>query len=314
MKERLRPALAALLALLIGGDLAARGFWESLDVWRYLFPYLWMFLAFEALRARRSLRDFEAFLVGAAVGLFHDGVYAKVLQEGASFLGIDWLGSVCAAFDWGIITVLSLHAAGALLPREETEHRLKLPELAGLVILPGLAFCGYLIKTISGRYRFERMIGETWLAADILFLIAAVLLIRHALARADEEGTAERGRGFWFLAAFCVWLPGAQALGRFAQLWPWPFVLSLVVGWTVAVGWGGWLIWKERAIADRATRRVSRLMLGAAGWRAAAAVLILLLWAPGEVDARASFVFSVLVEMPTRLVFAYAFLTSRVEV
>ena len=183
MKERLRPALAALLALLIGGDLATRGLWESLDLWRWLFPYLWLFLAFETLRARRRLRDFEAFLIGAAVGLFHDGVYVKSLQEGASSLGIDWLGAICAVFDWGMVTVLALHAARVLLPRDETPRILKMPELAGLVFLPGLALCGYLIRTFSGRYRYERMIGDTWLLADILFIIAAGALIRRALVK-----------------------------------------------------------------------------------------------------------------------------------
>lgn len=314
MKQRLRPALAAALALLIGGDLAARGFWESLDLWRFMFPYLWLFLAFEALRTRRRLHDFEAFLVGAAVGLFHDGVYAKSLQEGASFLGIDWLGSVCAAFDWGMVAVLALHAADALLPREETSHHLELPELAGLVFLPAMAFCGYLIKTLSGRYRFERMIGDTWLLADILFILVAGLLLRHVLARAEEDEPRERDRGIWFLAAFCVWLPGAQGLGRLAELWPWPFVLSLIAGWAAAVGWGTWLLWKQRGHADSTTRRISPLMLGAAGWRMAGAIVILLFFGTGEDDPRSSFAFSLLVELPTRLIFAYAFLTSRVEV
>ena len=314
MKERFRPALAAAIALLIGGDLAARGFWEALDLWRWLFPYLWLFLTFEFLRARRRLCDFEAFLIGAAVGLLHDGVYAKSLQEGASFLGIDWLGSVCAAFDWGMVAVLALHVADALLPREETEHRLRMPELAGLVFLPGLALCGYLIQTLSGRYRFQRMIGDTWLLADILFIVAAGLLVRRALARAEEDEPGERDRGVWYLAAFCAWLPGAQGLGRLAEFWPWPFVLSLAAAWAAAVGWGTWRLWKERGHADETTRRASPLMLGAAGWRLLGAMLVLFLWGTGEADPRSSFAFSLLVELPTRLVFAYAFLTSRVEI
>lgn len=314
MRERLRPALAALLALMIGGDLAARGLWESLDLWRWLFPYLWLFLAFEALHARRRLRDFEAFLIGAAVGLFYDGVYAKSLQEGALFLGIDWLGSACSVFDWGMVAVLALHAAGALLPRGETRYVRKMTELAGLVFLPALALCGYLIKTFTGRYRFERMIGDAWLLADILFVLAAGLLVRRALARSKEDEPEERDRTVWLLAVFCVWLTGARGLGRLAGFWPWPFVLSLVAGWAAAVGWGAWRLWVERVHADRAPRRASPLMLGAAGWRLAGAALVLFLFGTGEADPRSAFAFSVLVELPTRLVFAYALLTSRVEV
>jgi len=273
-----------------------------------------LFLSFEMLRTRRRLHDLEAFLIGAAVGLFHDGIYAKSLQEGASFLGVDWLGAVCAAFDWGMVAVLALHAARVLLPRDETQRTLKMPELAGLVFLPGLALCGYLIKTLSGRYRFERMIGDTWLLADLLFLIAAGLLVRRALARGAAEEPGERDRAVWLLAAFCVWLPGAQALGRLAEFAPWPFVLSLVAAWAAAVGWGAWRLWVERGHADTTPRRASTLMLGAAGWRLAGAMLVLLLWGTGEADPRASFAFSLFVELPTRLVFAYAFLTSRVEV
>lgn len=55
-------------------------------------------------------------------------------------------------------------------------------------------------------------------------------------------------------------------------------------------------------------------MLGAAVWRLTGALMVLLLWGTGEADPRSSFAFSLLVELPTRLVFAYAFLTSRVEV
>lgn len=314
MRERLRPALAAALALLVGGDLAARGAWEALDLWRYLFPYLWLFLAFEALRSRRRLLDAEAFLLGAAVGLLHDGVYAKSLQEGASLLGIDWLGSLCAAFDWGMVAVLSLHAADALLPREETERALKLSELCGLVFLPAIALCGYFLRTFTGRYRYERMIGDTWLAADALFLIAAVLLYRRVLARAAEDEPGERDRGLWPLAAFCVWLPGAQGLGRLAEFWPLPFVLSLACAWGAAVSWWVWRLWAERGHADSPTRRAAPALLAAAGWRLAGALLVLLVWGAGADDPRSTFAFSLLVELPTRLVFAYVFLTSRVEV
>ncbi|HAZ07294.1 MAG TPA: hypothetical protein DCZ01_01960 [Elusimicrobia bacterium] len=314
MKERLRPALTALFALLIGGDLAVRGWTGLFDLWRFLFPYLWLFLAFEAARARRRLLDTEAFLIAAAVGLVHDGVYAKTLQEGASLFGVDWLGAACAAFDWGLVAVCALHAADTLHPRGEAPPGISLLEAAGLVFLPGAAACVYLIKTLSGRYRFERMIGDTWLFADLLFIGASWLLARRAFARAGLTEPCELDRGVWVLAGFCAWLPGAQLLARFLQALPWSFILTVVGGWTALLGAGLWRLWRKRGDAPLPPVRASGLVLGAALWRLIGAGLLLPVFGSFAVDGRAAFAFTLFVELPTRLIFSYAFLTARMHI
>lgn len=314
MKERLRPALAALLALLIGGDLAVRGWTGLFDLWRYLFPYLWLFLAFEAARARRRLLDFEVFLIAAAAGLVHDGVYAKTLQEGASLFGVDWLGAACAAFDWGLVAVCALHAADALWPRGEAPPGISLPEASGLVFLPCAAACVYLIKTLSGRYRFERMIGDTWLLADLLFIGAAWLLARRAFERAGLAEPHALDRWVWALAGFCAWLPGAQLLARLLQALSWSFILAAVGGWTALLGAGLRRLWRRRGHAPLSPVRASGLVLGAALWRLIGAGLLLSVFGSFAADGRAAFAFTVFVELPTRLIFSYAFLTSRLRI
>jgi len=314
MKERLRPVLAALLALLIGGDLAASGFSGLFDVWRFIFPYLWLFLVFEVLRSRRRLLDTEAFLIGAAVGLLHDGVYAKILQDGAFFLGLNWLGSLCAAFDWGLTAVCALHVADALWPREELERPLGVVELAGLVVPVAMALCGYLINTVFNRYRFERMLGSTWLIADILFAVAAGLLFKRAFSRAFADDIPDREGWIYALTAFCAWLPGAQGLARLSRDESGLFTLCLVVVWGVVVGGAVWRFWRRRGFIEPSPRRASRPILGVAVWRLAGAILLLFFLGPFEVDGRMALAYSLLVEMPSRLVFSWIFLSSRLRV
>ena len=314
MKERLRPALAALLALLIGGVLVVRGWTGLFDVRRFLFPDMWLFRAFEAARARRRLSDAEAFLIAAAVGLVHDGVYAKTLQEGASLFGVDWLGAACAGFDWGLVAVCALHAADALRPRGEAPSGTSLLEAAGLVFLPCAAACVYLTKTLSGRYRFERMIGDTWLFADLLFIGAAWLLVRRAFARAELTQPCELDRGVWVLAGFCAWLPGAQFLARLLQALPWSFILTVVGGWTALLGAGLWRLWRKRGHAPLPPVRASGLVLGATLWRLIGAGLIPSVFESFVVEGRSAFAFTLFVELPTRIIFSYAFLTARLKI
>lgn len=316
MSARLRAPLAALFALLIGGDIAVRGGGALLDVGRFLFPYLWLFLAFEALKARRRLLDAEAFLVGAAVGLAHGGIYAKTLQRGIGALGIDWLAAATAAFDWGVVTVLALHAADAVFPRREGKavDGPPLLELAALVFIAAGALLSYLFDTITGRYRFERMLGSTWLLADVLFAAAAALLARRALARARADEPEERDRGLWLLGAFCAWLPAASGLARLGGDWPGPVSGVLVAAWTFAAGVAAWRLWRERSYVDPEPRRSWKPALALAAWRLGGSVLLAALMGPFETNARAALAFSYLVDLPTRLVFFWAFFAGRVAV
>ncbi len=313
MTERLRAPLAALVALLIGGALAARGLDALTDVGGFLFPYLFLFLAFEALRARRRLLDAEAFLLGAAVGLLRDGVYAKTLQEGALPLGVDFLGGAVAVFDWGLIAVLSLHVADALLPRRAREDRARAEAVGAAVIGAGAAFV-YLLMTVTGRYRYERMLGSAWLAADVLFAGVAVALVRRALSRAAEEEPPERDRGVWALAAFCAWLPPAQVLARVAGD-PAGFLSSfLLLLWTGAFGFGAWRVWAERGYADQEPRRASRPALALALWRLAAIAAVAFYIGSSGDDGRAAGAYQVFVDLPSRLAFSWIFFTGRLAV
>jgi hypothetical protein len=313
--QRLRAPLAAGLALLIGGDLAVRGPAALLDGWRFLFPYLWLFLAFEALNRRRRLGDAEAFLIGAAVGLVHDGMLVKQLQDGVRMLGVDWLAAAVAVFDWGMITVVALHAADAILPRPEGEDAPEgLPEKAVLAAVAAGALAVYLYDGWTGSVRVERMLGDAWLSADLLFAGAAALLVRRALARAAAEEPPERDAWLWWLGGFCAWLPGAQFLARLAGDWPGPLSILLVGGWAAAVAALARILWRERGHVDLAPRRASRPILALAAWRLLGAVLLLLTLGPFTVDARTALVYLYIVGLPTRLAFCAVFFSSRLKV
>jgi hypothetical protein len=200
VKERLRAPLAAAVAFLMAGDLVARGPEALLDVWRFLFPYLWLFLAFEALRRRRRLLDAEAFLLGAAAGLLHDGALTKSLQDGIFLLNVNWLPALTSCFDWGAATVVSLHVADWVLPRPDEgvpAAPQRAPELAALVFLPAGALLLYLLDAITRRSVVERALGPEWPLTDFLFAAAAAALARRAFSRAAADEPEERDRGLW---------------------------------------------------------------------------------------------------------------------
>jgi hypothetical protein len=315
VKERYRAPLAAAVALLIGGGLAARGPGSLLDVWGFLFPGLWLFLGFEALRRRRRLLDEEAFLLGAAAGLVYDGIYAKTLQDGIFFLGVNWLSAVAACFDWGMITVVALHVADALLPRPvENEPASGTPELVGLAFIPAIAFVTYFYDAIVGRTRFERMLGPAWLLADILFAAAAVLLVRFAFLRSDADEPAEREPALWALGAFCAWVPGAQLAARVGGVELHLISYVYVAAWTALVGAWTWRLWRERGHADRNPVRLSRPILALALWRFIGAVAVWLIFGTLESDGRGASAFAFFVDLPTRLVFLSVFFSSRLAV
>ncbi len=318
MKERLRAPLAAAVAFLIGGDLVARGPDGLLDLWRYLFPYLWLFLAFEAARRRRRLLDAEAFLIGAAVGLVSDGICAKSLQDGIFFLGVNWLSALAAAFDWGLVTVVALHVADYYHPRLEDESPSSgtsgLFELVALVLIPAAALLMYLYDSWVGRTRFQRMLGPGWLLADMLFAGAAWMLVRRAgeLSETDEPG--RRDAWLWALAALSGWLPGAQLFARAGGEWPSLLSAMYVAAWTA--GFGAWMrrLWRERGHSVWEPKRAVRPILALAAWRLIGAVLICAILGPVETDGRAASAFGFFVDLPTRLLFLAYFFSTRLAV
>ncbi|MDE2490431.1 MAG: hypothetical protein KGM24_06255 [Elusimicrobia bacterium] len=318
-KERLRAPLAAAIALLIGGDLAVRGPGVLLDVWGFAFPYLFLFLGFELLRARRALGDEAAFLVGAAAGLLNDGVYMKYLQDGARFGGVAWLASAVSVFDWGMIAVLSLHAAAALLPRDEEEEPAPLlkrwPEFGVLALTAAAVFAIYAYDTAIGRYRYERMIGSTWLFADPMFAAAAVWLVRRAWLSASDSGELVPRPGWlWALGLFCAWLPGAQLFARLAAVSYFYFWGFLLAAWTAGFSWWSRRLWWSRSYADPSPRSASPQLLAAAGWRLVGAIVLLRIFGPFSADGRMALAFSLAVGLPSRLLFVEAFFSSRLAV
>ncbi|MCR4294019.1 MAG: hypothetical protein NUW21_00685, partial [Elusimicrobia bacterium] len=84
--------------------------------------------------------------------------------------------------------------------------------------------------------------------------------------------------------------------------------------WTAAAGWLFWRLWRERTYADPAAVPGSRPALAAAAWRAAGA-LLLAAWLGADLnDVSAAGIFSAAIDWPSRTLFAWAFLTSRLKV
>jgi hypothetical protein len=315
VKERLRAPLAAAAAFLIGGDLIARGPDGLLDPWRFLFPYLWLFLVFEAARRRRRLLDAEAFLWGAAVGLVHDGILAKTLQGSGFFFGVDWLASFASIFDWGMTTVVALHVADAYRSRPaEEEPSDGVLELVALVFIPAAATAMYLFDAWVGRTRFQRMLGPAWLLADMLFAAAALVLVRRAVARSEAADPEERDAWIWALAALCGWLPGAQLFARAGGEWPSLLSGMYVAAWTAGFGLWMWRLWRERGHATWEPRRAVRPILALAAWRFIGAVLLFLILGPAETEPRSAAAYGFFVDLPTRLLFLTIFFSARLAV
>lgn len=311
-----RVLLASALALLVSGDPARLG-WDAVGAWHFLFPYVWLFLLLEAFRARRRVEDGEVFLAGAAMAMLYGGVYAKDLQHGFHPFGVDWLGSVNAVFDGGMTAVLALHVGGKLKPRgEEKPAEAGMLPIVFLVFVLGAAAVVYGINTSFNFYRADRMLGPTWLLADILFLAAAYSLGKRAWARSEEDAEQGREPWIWGLAAFSVWLPGARLIAQLCAAIELPGVLLyfFVGAWTAAAAVLGWRLWRERGHADLTPVADSRPARAAAIWRAGGALLLVLILGAELNDARAAGIFSAAIDWPTRALFAWAFLTSRLKV
>ncbi len=310
-----RALAAAALALLISGDPARLG-WGALGVWHFIFPYFWLFLLLESTRARRRTEDGAVFLAGAAMAMLYGGVYAKDLQHGSHLFGVDWLGALCAVFDGGMTTVLALHLAARLRPRGEDEPEMSLPVMIFLVFGLGASAAVYGVHTAFNFYRADRMLGPTWLIADVLFAAAAWKLARRAKDVSEDGEDSGREPWVWSLAAFAVWLPGARFIAQLCAAVELPGVLMyfFVGAWTFAAGGLCWRLWKERGHADISPVPRSRPAEAAALWRAAGALVLVAALGAELNDARAAGIFSAAIDWPSRALFAWVFLTSRLKV
>ncbi|MDO8756804.1 MAG: hypothetical protein Q7J64_02220, partial [Elusimicrobiota bacterium] len=297
-----RAAAASALALLISGDPARLG-WGAAGLWHFVFPYLWLFVLLESTRARRRTDDAVAFLAGAAMAMLYGGVYAKDLQHGAHPFGVDLLGALCAAFDGGMTTVLALHIVERLRPRRDgAPPEMGLLVMGFLVFGLGAAAAVYGVKTGFNFYRADRMLGPTWLVADLIFAAAAWKFARLARAVSEAEDEPEGGREpwLWALAAFAVWLPGARLIARACMAAELPSVLMYFFtgAWTLAAGVLFWRLWRERGHAELAPVSGSRPALAAAVWRAVGALLIVLTLGAELNDGRAGGIFASAIDWP----------------
>lgn len=312
-----RAAAAAAIALLVGGDVVRLG-WDAARLWHFTFPYLWLFVLLEAARARRRIEDGEVFLAGAAMGLLYGGIYAKDLQHGWHPFGVDWLSIPCAAFDGGMTAVLALHFVERLRPRGEEARSdgADIATIAFLVFVAGGALLVYLINTAFNFYRADRMLDATWLAADFGFAWGAWRLARRAGELSEEAAEPGRVPAVWAAAAFATWLPGARFLARATANAGLPSALTyfFVGSWTATAAWLFRQMWRERGHAPLSPAEVSRPALAVALWRAAGA-LLLVWWLGADLnESRAEAMYSTLISWPTRALFAWVFLASRLKV
>lgn len=310
-----RALATAALALLISGDPARLG-WDAAGLWHFVFPYLWLFVLLESFRARRRIEDGEIFFAGAAMALLYSGVYAKDLQFGSNPFGVDWLGIPAVLFDGGMTAVLASHLVARLRPRPEVEPEARLRAILFLVFGLGTAITVYATKTGFNFYRAERHLGATWLVADIAFVAGAWRLAQLARERSEEREEPGREAWIWAVAGYSAWLPSVRVVARFCAAMGLPAVLLyfFVASWTAGLAYLCRQLWRERGHADPAPRAVSRPAALAAGWRITGAFLLILVMGADLNDSRAAGLFSILIDCPTRALFAWAFLTSRLKV
>lgn len=231
---RTRSFAAAALALLIGGEIARLG-WGASGLWRFVFPWLWLFVLLEEERARRGLDDWKVFLAGAAMAMIDGGIYSKWLQDGFSPLGIDWVGILPAAFDGGMIAVLALHVLSKLDPESGNKGLLSPAWTRVFLWAAACVAAGiYVYKTAFDFYRAERLLGLTWLTADILFAIIAWRLARRVWTEGGIgiERRLKPARSFRpAMAAAALRAGGVALLSLTLDGTPAAVILSAAIDW-----------------------------------------------------------------------------------
>jgi hypothetical protein len=306
----LRALLCAAVALLVSAEAPRLGA-AAFSPWRLLWPWTVLFVALEFARARRRLGAEDAFLAGAAAALVHMGVYTKELQHGLMPLGVDWLGAACAAFDGGLSSLLSLHLLQVLRPRREDEPETSPAGAAPAAALVALTLAAaafvFALKTAYGIHRVDRLLGPGWLTADLGFLAAAWFLLAP-LRRGEDEGARPSVPWPAVLAATAVAVPAARLLARAAAAMELPDALiwAFAASGAGTLGWLAWRLWRDRVLAEPPEEARSRPALAAALWRALAALALWSQFDPAD--------FALLVELPTRAVFAFLLLSKRLKV
>jgi hypothetical protein len=291
----------------------SRGF-GALAQWNSLvFPYLWFYLFIEGRVRRQALSDGQVFLLGSAFSFIYDGLLTKRMQDSFSLSGLDWGAVLGGPLEWGMIVVVWLHCLQALLPRDE--EPVPLPgQGVILAVVPVLVGAVYLWKSVFGHYRAEYFLGPMWLIDDVVLAGAAVWLWRRYRSSLEQK-TYHNPAWVWGLVGLGLWFLGSGLLAEACLGVPAPQILAYTMEtfWLAALGIFLWMTWRDRHACSEDPVRRSRPVLAAAGLRVFGSLLLLKMFGATD-DPRMAFWSGLLCDWPSKVLFYYAFLTSRLEV
>jgi hypothetical protein len=309
----LRLAAAVALGPLLSGLVLSRGL-GVLAEWRTLvFPFLWLHLFIESRVRRRALNDGQVFLLGAAFSFVYDGLLTKRMQDGFSVSGLNWVAVLGGPLEWGLTVVVWQHCLQALLRRDE-EPTVSLGGRVLLAVIPVLVAAVYLWKSVFGHFRVEHFLGPMWLIDDLLLAGGACWMWR--LYRRSLDGPSYHNPAWvWVFVGLGLWFRGSGLLAEVCLGWSAPAVLVYTTEtfWLAALGIFLWVTWRDRRLVSDDPVRRSRPVLAAAAFRIAGALLLLKLFGAVD-DPRMAFWSGLVCDWPSKMLFYYAFLTSRVEV
>jgi hypothetical protein len=298
---------------MLSGLVVSRGL-GVLAEWRTLvFPYLWLYLLIEGRVRRQALSDGQVFLLGGVFSFIYDGLLTKRMQDSFTISGLDWVAVLGGPLEWGMTVVVWLHCLQAFFPREE--EPLSLPgQRAVLAGVPVLVAAVYLWKSAFGHFRVEHFLGPMWLIDDLALAGAAVWLWRR-YRRSQDEPSYHNPAWVWVLVGLGLWFLGSGILAGVCLGLGAPKVLTYTVeaSWLAALGIFLWVTWRDRKTYSDDPVRRSRPVLASAGCRVLGTLLLLKLFGATD-DPRMAFWSGLLCDWPSKMLFYYAFLTSRLEV
>ncbi|MBI5239565.1 MAG: hypothetical protein HY926_03770 [Elusimicrobia bacterium] len=309
----LRLAAALVLGPLLSGLALSRGA-GALTEWRTLvFPYLWLYLFIEGRVRRQALNDGQVFLLGAAFSFVYEGLLTKRMQDSFAVSGLDWVAVLGGPLEWGMTVVVWLHCLQALLPRDEEPA--SCPG-GGLLVagIPALVGVVYLWKSVFGHFRVEHFLGPMWLIDDLALAAGAYWLWRR-YRRSLEEPAYHNPVWVWVFVGLGLWFLGSGLLAEACLAVESPKVLAytLETFWLAGLGIFLWVTWRDRRLVSDDPVRRSRPAVASAAFRVLGTLVLLKFFGATD-DPRMAFWSGLLCDWPSKLLFYYAFLTSRVEV
>lgn len=308
-----RLAVALALLPLLSGAAVTRGWAVFVDPASLLFPCLWFILLLENRVSSGRLSDGRAFILGSGFSFFYEGLWTKRMQDPAALSGLDWAAVLGGPLEWGMLAVLLLHVLRVVVPRFPGEPDRR-PSWTGPLLVSIGAGAGlvYAWKSVFGHYRAEHCLGPMWLLDDVALAAAGVCLWRGR-GRDRDAPIAARPLWIWSVAAAGLFLLGSGLVAQFCAAWGMARgpALAAQVFWLVVLGV---FLWAARREPFGAAESVacSRPILVAAAVRVGGTLLLLGLFGSHD-DPRMAFWSGLLCDWPSKLLFYYAFLTTRVE-